>query len=130
MSLGTPTATMVIFDSRIVPPAPSSHMKVPVEFLVNPRTISGEDIGDGGRHFVIEFHAAAYSSDGKLVGHKDAGIDAPIKGGQLQAYLQQGIPFKTDLELGPGRYRLRLAVRDGRTGYIGTTEVPLTLAGK
>jgi hypothetical protein len=25
---------------------------------------------------------------------------------------------------------LRLAVRDGRSGYIGTTEAPLTLASK
>jgi VWFA-related protein len=130
MSLGGPTHTMVIFDSRVVPPAPSSKMSVPVEFLVNARTISGEEMKDGSRHFIIEFHAAAYSADGKLVTHKDAGIDAPIKADRLQAYLQQGVPFKTDLDLGPGQYRLRLAVRDGRTGYIGTTEIPLTLAGK
>ena len=85
---------------------------------------------NGGRHFIIEFHAAAYSAEGKLVAHKDTGIDAPIKADRLQAYLQQGIPFKTDLDLGPGQYRLRLAVRDGRTGYIGTTEIPLKLAAK
>jgi VWFA-related protein len=130
MSLGSPVETMVVFDSRVVAPSPGSQVKVPVEFLVNPRTISGEDIKDGGRHFVLEFHVAAYSSDGKLVAHKDTGMDAPIKADRLQAYLQQGIPFKTDLDLKPGQYRLRLAVRDGRTGYMGTTEVPLLLAGK
>jgi hypothetical protein len=65
-----------------------------------------------------------------MITHKDAGIDAPIKADRLQAYLQQGIPFKTEIELEPGQYRLRLAVRDGRSGYIGTTEVPLALASK
>src|SRR5439155_5497854 len=59
MSLGAPMATMVIFDSRVVPPAPASKMNVPIEFLVNPRTIAGEDMKNGGRHFIIEFHAAA-----------------------------------------------------------------------
>jgi hypothetical protein len=57
-------------------------------------------------------------------------MDAPIKPDRLQAYLQQGIPFKADLDLGPGQYHLRLVVRDNRTGYIGATEVPLVLAGK
>jgi VWFA-related protein len=130
MGMGSPLSTMVIFDSRVVPPAPGAKVQVPVEFLVNARTISGEEMKDGGRHFVIEFHVAAYSTDGKMVIHKDAGIDAPIKPDRLQAYLQQGIPFKSEIELEPGQYRLRLGVRDGRSGYIGTTEIPLTLAAK
>jgi hypothetical protein len=130
MGMGAPLSTMVIFDSRVVPPLAGSKVQVPVEFLVNARTISGEEMKDGGRHFIIEFHVAAYSTDGKMVTHKDAGIDAPIKPDRLQTYLQQGIPFKSEIELEPGQYRLRLGVRDGRSGYIGTTETPLTLASK
>jgi VWFA-related protein len=130
MSMGSPLSTMVVFDSRVVPPAPASQVKVPVEFLVNPRTIAGEEMKDGGRHFGLAFYVAAYSLDGKLVTHKDTGMDAPVKADRLQAYLQQGIPFKTELEMGPGQYRLRLAVRDTHTGFIGTTEIPLTLASK
>ncbi len=130
MSLGSPLSTMVVFDSRVVPPAPASQMKVPVEFLVNPRTIAGEEMKDGGRHFGLAFYVAAYSLDGKLVAHKDTGMDAPVKADRLQAYLQQGIPFRTELDMGPGDYRLRLAVRDTHTGYIGTTEIPLRLASK
>lgn len=130
MSLGAPTETMVIFDSRVVPPEPSAKMKVPVEFLVNPQTIAGEEMNGGGRHYVIEFHAVVYSSEGKLVTQKNTAMDAPVKAERLQAFMQQGIPFKTDLDLGPGRYRLRLVVRDGRTGYVGATEIPLVLGGK
>lgn len=129
MSLGTPTETMVIFDSRVVPPEAGSK-KVSIDFLVNPQTIAGEETSDGGRHYVIEFHVAAYSSASKLISHKDAAIDAPIKHDRLQAFMQQGIPFKTDLDLGPGQYTLRLVVRDGRTGYTGSSEIQLALGGK
>lgn len=130
MSMGFPPATMVIFDSRVIPPPPGAQLKVPVEFLVNARTIAGEEMKDGGRHFGLEFHVAAYSLDGKLITHVDQGLDAPVKADRLQAYLQQGIPFKAELPMTPGEYRLRLAVRDTHTGFIGTTEIPLKLAGK
>lgn len=130
MSMGSPSSTMVVFDSRVVPPPPASQIKVPVEFLVNPRTIAGEEMKDGGRHFGIEFHVAAYTLDGNLISHKDTAMDAPVRPDRLQAYLQQGIPFRTELEMTPGQYRLRLAVRDTHTGFIGSTEFPLTLSGK
>jgi hypothetical protein len=97
---------------------------------VNPKTIAGEEMKDGGRHFGLEFHVAAYSLDGKLITHVDQGMDAPVKADRLQAYLQQGIPFKADLEMPAGDYRLRLAVRDTHTGFIGTTEIPLKLASR
>lgn len=130
MSMGSPLSTMVIFDSRVLPPPPASKVKVPVEFLVNPRTIAGKEMKDGGRHFGLEFHVAAYSPAGKLITHVDTGMDAPVKADRLQAYLQQGIPFKAELDMPAGEYRLRLAVRDTHTGFIGTTEIPLMLAGK
>jgi hypothetical protein len=128
MTLGMPAETMVIFDSRVVPPEPGSRMKIPIEFLVNPQTVAGEETSDGGLDYVIEFHVAAYSSDGKLVAQKNTSMNAPINHDRLKAFMQQGIPFKTDLDLGPGRYRLRLVVRDGRTGYTGSSEIPLTSA--
>jgi VWFA-related protein len=130
MSMGFPAATMVVFDSRVIPPPPGPQVKVPVEFLVNPKTIAGEEMKDGGRHFWLEFHVAAYSLDGKLITHLDQGMEAPVKADRLQAYLQQGIPFRAELPMSPGEYHLRLAVRDTHTGFIGTTEIPIKLAAK
>ena len=130
MSMGSPALTMVVFDSRVIPPPPGSQVKVPVEFLINPKTIAGEEMKDGGRHFGLEFHVAAYSLEGKLISHVDKGMDAPVKADRLQAYLQQGIPFRAELDLLAGQYRLRLAVRDTHTGFLGTTEIPLNLASK
>jgi hypothetical protein len=129
MSMGFPPTTMVIFDSRVIPP-PALQVKVPVEFLVNPRTIAGKEMKDGGRHFGLEFHVAAYWLEGKLITHVDQGLDAPVKADRLQAYLQQGTPFRAELSMTPGEYRLRSAGRDTHTGFTGTTEIPLRFAGK
>jgi len=57
-------------------------------------------------------------------------MDAPVKADRLQAYLQQGIPFRAELPMSPGEYLLRLAVRDTHTEFIGATEIPIRLAGK
>ena len=57
-------------------------------------------------------------------------MDAPVKADRLEAYLQQGIPFRAELDLPAGQYRLRLAVRDSDIGFLGTTEIPLYLASR
>jgi len=121
-------ATMVIFDSRVIPPDPAAKMTVPVEFLVNMQTIAVEPQSGGKQHADLSFHAAAFSPEGKMVTAQDVRVDAPLKAETYQQFLQQGLPFKLELELAPGRYQLRLAVRDNRTGYLGTMEVPLILA--
>jgi hypothetical protein len=40
---------------------------------------------------------------------------------------QNGLPFSMQLPLAPGNYSLHLAVRDNRTGLLGTLIVPLLI---
>src|SRR5437899_5385121 len=117
MGPDSPLATGMIFDARVVPPAPASRVQVPVELLIDMRTLSFEEKKGGERLYSLEFHVAAYTPDGKMAAHHDARVDAPIKAETVAARLQQGFPYRTQLELPPGRYRLRLAVRDNRTGF-------------
>jgi peptidyl-tRNA hydrolase len=42
--------------------------------------------------------------------------------------LQSGIPAHQELELKPGKYRLRLGIIDRATNKVGTLDVPLTVA--
>ncbi len=55
-------------------------------------------------------------------------VDATLEADQFAQVEQQGLLMPMEVELSPGEYSLRLAVRDNRTGYVGTVTVPLTLA--
>jgi VWFA-related protein len=131
MQLASPGATGVTFDARVLPPAPASKMKVGIDFLIDPSTISSEDAGGGSKQLALEFHVAAYGGNGKLVAHRDVALKPTLKANQFAAIQQQGIPYHMDLDLEPGHYTLRLGVVDQRSGMIGTTDMPLALpAGK
>ncbi|PYX94166.1 MAG: hypothetical protein DMG71_13325, partial [Acidobacteria bacterium] len=123
----SPDATLVVFDAKVSPPARNGKQEVAVDFLVDMSTLSAPQDKDGKRAYDVEFHVAAFAPDGKLAGHTDIKLKAAIKPEEYAALRQQGLPFHTQLELPPGRYQIRLAVRDDRTGFLGTTGMPLLL---
>jgi VWFA-related protein len=127
LDLSSPDATLVVFDAKVSPPARNGKQEVTVDFLVDMSTLSAPQDKDGKRAYDVEFHAAAFAPDGKLAGHKDIKLKAAMKPEEYAALRQQGLPFHTQLELPPGRYQIRLAVRDDRTGFLGTTGMPLLL---
>ncbi|MBI3484938.1 MAG: VWA domain-containing protein [Acidobacteria bacterium] len=127
MKPDTPPSTMVIFDVLVVPPAKANRMQIPVDLLVDPRTLSPEDTAGGGKRFRVEVHVAAYTLEGKVAATKDSAIEAPLTAEKFAAVQQQGFPLRAMIELSPGRYRMRVGVRDLRTGFIGTVDVPLAL---
>jgi VWFA-related protein len=127
MQLGSPGATGVTFDARVVPPPPAAKAKVGVDFIVDPTTISTEDAGGGGKALGLEFHVAAYGADRKIAGQKDVAIKPTLKPADFTRIQQQGVPYHVDVELPPGRYMLRLGVVDQHSGCIGTADLTVAL---
>jgi hypothetical protein len=127
MQLGSPGATGVTFDARVVPPSPAAKAKVGVDFIVDPTTISAEDAGGGSKALALEFHVAAYGADRKMAGQKDVAIKPTLKPADFARIQQQGVPYHVDVELPPGRYTLRLGVVDQHSGYVGTADLPVAL---
>jgi VWFA-related protein len=119
-------ATRVIFDARVTPPDSAGKPSVRVELLVNVDTLS-EEPGADGRHYDVDFHIAAFAPDGSLVAHKDSRVDAHVSAEENQRLRRQGLPFHTALTLEPGRYQLRIVVRDNQTGSLGSVEVPVVM---
>jgi len=127
MQLGSPGATGVTFDARVVPPPPAAKAKVGVDFIVDPTTISAQDAGGGSRALALEFHVAAYGTDRKIAGQKDVAIKPTLKPADFTRTQQQGVPYHVDVELPPGRYTFRLGVVDQHSGYVGTADLPVAL---
>ncbi len=129
MQPGSPGATGITFDARVVPPTPAAKMKVPADFIVDATTLASEDAGGGNKRLAVEFHVAAYSPDGKLAGQHDVAIKPTLKPADFAALQQQGLPHHAELQLPPGRFTLRFGVVDQLTGVIGTADLPLVLEG-
>ncbi len=119
-------ATMVVFDARVVPPPPGDKVTVPIQFRVRPDTITSDDTSQG-RHLNLEFYAAAMGPDGKIAATGGKTVDTTITPEQFSDMQQRGLSLPLEVTLAPGDYNLRLGVRDNRTGYIGTINVPLIL---
>jgi VWFA-related protein len=124
-----PAATMIVFDARVVPPAPASSALVPVEFLVDMHCLAPEENQAGVRKYQLDFHVAAFGKEGKLMGQQNMELVAPVKPERYASLQRTGLPFHTDLSLPPGEYRLRLVVRDEHTGFLGSMDLPLVLKG-
>jgi VWFA-related protein len=128
-----PPATMVIFDARVLP----ARMELPasayvtkkylIDYMVDPRTLSSEVLPDGGHHYNLEFHAAAFTADGTLAAHADMQLNSWASRARDEVIRADGLPLHTSLQLAAGKYHLRLVVRDVRTGYLGSVDVPLVV---
>lgn len=122
-----PGATMVVFDVRVAPPPPAETVKLPVQFLVRPDTITADESKDGGRALNLDFYIAAFTRDGRLVANNGKGVNTTITADQYSQLQQKGLLMPLEISLPAGDYDLRLAVRDNHTGYIGTVSVGLKL---
>jgi VWFA-related protein len=121
-------ATQVLFDARVVPPPPAAKMRVPVQFLVRAETFTTEEAPAGGRQVNLDFFTAAFTLDGKPAANLGQTVNTAVTAEQFAQIQQQGLLLPMELTLPPGQYLLRLAVRDNRTGYLGTLTVPLDLS--
>ncbi len=118
-------STSVLFYARALPAPPNTDVKV--EFLVDPHTISFESISENQHYCNLEFQIQAFTADGKLVGAEVQEADAPLKPETFARIQKSGLPMPVTIKLSAGNYTLRLGVRDNRTGFFGTAELPLVV---
>ncbi len=116
-------ATMVVFDAKAGEVGASTR----VQFLVDPKSISAEDVEGGKKHISLNFYVSAFTPDGRLAKSDGKVVDATLEGAQFEQVQKIGLLMPMDLALAKGDYQLRLAVRDNRTGFIGTLGIPVGL---
>ncbi len=118
-------ATLITFRARVPQPEPATTATVNIDFRVDSQTVAF-DARENGRHFAsFDFHAAVFSEKGKLLSSEGRTLDVLLKPDTYAQIRRTGVPFQMRVALASGGYRLRLGVRDNRTGAVGTLDVPV-----
>jgi VWFA-related protein len=126
--LGPVPATQITFVARVVPQTTGAQSHIDIQFSADAATISFEEEPDGRRHASLDFLAVAVTPDGKSAAQDSKIIDTHLLPETFAQVQKGGLPFHMELQVAAGNYQLHLGVRDKRTGWIGTTTVPLLLA--
>ena len=115
-------ATAVTFRVGVLP----RPGRVEFRFMVDVQTITFTEVQEM-RHYDLDILAVAFDSTGKAVTSGYHTVESTIEPEQYERLKQVGLPYALELQLPPGRYHLRMVVRDNRTGLLGTADVPVTL---
>jgi VWFA-related protein len=124
--LGGLSATGVLFEARSTPPA-TPGKPVLIELWVDPSTISFGSGPNSTYPIDLSFELAALKPDGKAAQRETRSAAGALQEAALQQFLKTGIPMKIEMPLPTGRYVLRVAIRDNRSGHVGSLDMPLNI---
>ena len=83
------------------------------------------DVADSN-HLMVDFLAVARTETGQQVGQVTGKkIDVHATAEQLTSIKEKGISYRGALDLAPGEYSVRIVVRDGLSGRIGSVAAPV-----
>lgn len=116
-------ATGVTFWAHLIPPsngAPAAY----VEFLVDANTISCAEIE--ARHDCnLDFAVFTVASNGNVSKTVVKNVDTPLPASEYASVRKRGLPFRMQIDSQTKDRELRLAVRDNRTGLLGTLTIAI-----
>ncbi|MCU1310548.1 MAG: hypothetical protein JWO20_1673, partial [Candidatus Angelobacter sp.] len=93
-----------------------------IKFLVETKNISFESLDDI-QHCDLKFFVGVYSGN-ILVGHIEQSMVGNVKPETFAKMVKSGLVFHTMVSVPAEKVRLRLIVRDNRSGKIGALDVP------
>jgi VWFA-related protein len=121
-------STEVTFMARALPPQPDSDAVV--EFMVDPSSLSFQTEAGNLHYCTLRFEVQAFSIQGKLVKAQVQSAEASLPQPTYERVRKQELPMSVPIHLEPGKYILRLGVRDNLTGLFGTSELALEVPAK
>lgn len=120
LDMNNPIATALPFQAVVMPPSAQNGNKVQINFAIDPHAVGFELKEDGLQHAAIDCGVGVYNEKGVAVHTQGNTVRAALKPEQYQNIMQKFFPCNQTLDLPPGEYALRLAVRDTSNGLIGT----------
>lgn len=123
----TPESTMMALRSRVLLPD-AQHHELRVDSLLDPSNATFTSTADGKRHaqFLVLLIALNDGQQQPAAPPQTSGVlKLDLTPDQYKTAMESGIPVHQELELRPGKYRLRLGVSDMSTHEIGTLDMPV-----
>jgi VWFA-related protein len=120
------TARIVPPDNT-APPAFTSGQKKSAEFILG---VMGDSVtmdSAKGNAVDLQLAALAFDTNRKAVASTSQALATTFKPEMAQKIRQTGLGIPQKLDLPPGKYEIKFAVRDNLTGLLGTISLPLEL---
>jgi VWFA-related protein len=134
LDINNPVSTVLTFQAVVVPPSTQNGNKVQINYGIDPHAIAFEQKNDGLQHAAVDCGVRVYTTSGEPLRTQGNTFNAALTAEQYQQVMKRFFPCSQTLELAPGEYLLRLAVRDNTTGLIGAANgratVPAAPAGQ
>jgi VWFA-related protein len=127
LDINNPISTALPFQAIVLPPSAQNGNKVQINYGVDPHGIGFELKEDGLQHAAVDCGVRAYSKTGESIKLQGNTFNAALAPEQYQKVMKAIFPCNQTLELPPGEYLLRLAVRDTNNGLIGTANGSATV---
>lgn len=130
MTLDWPIATGLPFQAHVLPPSAQTQNRVVIRYAIDPKALNFETDDKGLERVNLLCGVRAYSV-------KDLSKPVKSEGNRLAGSLRPDaftkvmsgfFPCQEQVDLPPGKYVLRLGVRDNSTGLIGTANATVDVA--
>ncbi len=127
LDINNPISTALPFQAIVLPLSAQNGNKIQINFGVDAHAIAFELKPDGLQHAAVDCGVRAYSKTGESIKLQGNTFNAALAPEQYQKVMKAIFPCNQTLELPPGEYLLRLAVRDTNNGLIGTANGSATV---
>lgn len=121
MEIDAPISTSLLFTGKVIPPSPPQPATL-FNFLLRPGALTTEQQPDGSQRVSVMCAVAVFTEKGEPVTAGGNTMAGALKAEAYDKISREGFPCRQTLELRPGRYLLRLGVRDNLSGRIGTVD--------
>jgi VWFA-related protein len=125
----TPESTMLALRAQVQLPD-AKHSALRIDSLLDPSNANFTSTNDGKRHaqFLVLL-IALNDGPGQVAAPPQASgtLKLDLTPDQYKIALTSGIPIHQELELKPGKYRLRLGVSDMATHNLGSLDMPVAI---
>ncbi len=128
MNIDYPISTGLHFMAGVIQPSESTQNKLRLNFAIDPHALSIDNGADGVRHATVECGVAVYDEKGKFLTMAVNVFKAEMTTEIYTRVMKSQLPCQHLIDLKPGKYLLRLGVRDAQTGLIGTSNARVTIA--